>query len=510
MTLRRALAFLVSLLVTAGIAQAHVGSSDIFFAGQAGPYPAHVTIRVPPVVPGRAEIDVQASGDSLQVSVLPIYARTDVKNAPPPEPASPVQGEPNLYRGDLWLMSVGAYSIEVRIHGPAGDGTIQIPVNSVATHQLPLPKYLGAILVTFGSLLAFGGLAIVRVAAGESVLVPGAAMGRREHRKGMIATLVTAVIVTLLLIGGRMWWNAEERDFQRHLREGAWPDLTCTIRNDGPQRVLQLTLAEKELVPGASLPLLPDHGKLLHLFLIREPGRDAFAHLHPVRTGGKTFEVALPDLPDGDYRVFCDLTIDGSGLSSTAAATIQLPKAPESSNTASNLKADQDDSWATVSATNTINQAGETICALSGGLHAKWKAHPPLRAKQDAHLQFELVDGAGQPCALEPYMGMMSHAAILRDDNKVFAHLHPTGNFSMATQMFFQSKLDREAAAANGAPMPAEMDHTKMGHGAPSKEGTSTISLPYEFPSPGKYWVFVQFKTGGEVRTTVFTTSVGE
>src|ERR1700761_4018297 len=94
-------------------------------------------------------------------------------------------------------------------------------------------------------------------------------------------------------------WQSRQggaQDFRRHLREGAWPDLAATVETKGRQRVLHLTLGGKTFKPDYGLPLALDHGKPLHLFLIREPAHDVFAHLHSVRRGGKTFDLALPDL----------------------------------------------------------------------------------------------------------------------------------------------------------------------------------------------------------------------
>jgi hypothetical protein len=119
-------------------------------------------------------------------------------------------------------------------------------------------------------------------------------------------------------------------------------------------------------------------------------------------------------------------------------------------------------------------------------------------------------------------MGMTSHAAILRRDGSVFAHLHPTGNFSMAAQGYYQAKMTRESGASapadSMAGMPgmegmanmARMDHSKMHHAMPhlTKDGVALITLPYEFPSPGDYRVWMQFKTGGKVETAVFDASV--
>jgi hypothetical protein len=38
---------------------AHVGSPDTFFTGHAGPYPVRVSVRLPGVIPGRAEVTVR-------------------------------------------------------------------------------------------------------------------------------------------------------------------------------------------------------------------------------------------------------------------------------------------------------------------------------------------------------------------------------------------------------------------------------------------------------------------
>lgn len=483
-------------------AQAHIGSPDVFFDGKIGPYPAKVTIRVPAVVPGRAEIEVRPVSDRpVQVSILPLFSKTSLKNNPPPEIARPAPEEAGLYRGDLWLMKSGGYSVEVKVQGEAGDGVVQIPVNSVATHQLPLPRYLAVALTVLTVLLVIGGLAIVRAAAGESTLPPGAVLDSAHRRKGLVAMTFTAFLCIGSLAGGRYWWNAEEASFRRHLRDGAWPDLTAEVRNDGPQRLLRLTIGDTAFGPHYVLPLLTDHGKLLHLFLIGDGDNGSIAHLHPIRQGGKVFEVSLPPLPEGDYRVFVDLTLSDTGLSSTTTTRIHLPPVPSNPAPAATLPADPDDSWATCSAVSVAEATGPTPSYhFDDGLQLVWHPHLPLRARHDAGLQFEVRDAAGQPVVLTPYMGMFSHAAVMRADGKVFAHLHPAGNFSMAAQSFFESKVAGEGASTG------VMDHSKMHHG--SSSATSAFYLPYEFPSAGDYHLWVQFKTGGQVHTARFEAKV--
>jgi hypothetical protein len=494
------------LLLTALAASAHLGSPDVFYDGMVGPYPARIVIRMPNVVPGRAEISARVqTANPVQVSFLPLYARTAISNAPPPDPGLLVRGETNLYTGDLWLMSFGAYSINVRIRGEAGEGSVEIPVTSVATRQLPLPSWLGKLLLVLGAILIFGGLAIVAAAARESTLTPGLAPGTGERHKGIIAASIAALILVLALSGGRKWWAVEERSFRRHLREGAWPDLAAEIRTEGAQRVLRIDLGKEELSRDSFISLLPDHGKLLHLFLVREPDRDVLAHLHPIRKAGKTFEAALPPVPAGNYRLFCDLTLEGSGMSSTATNSVQIPSISEKPGGQNVLEPDLDDSWAA-----TAPSPGSNVFHLPGGLQVGWKRKEPLHAKEDAGLTFQLRDAAGQPVELEPYMGMLCHAAVLRSDATVFAHLHPAGNYSMAAQAFFEDKLRREKGTGENESA-APMDHSKMGHGSHhghSTSATSEVYIPYEFPTAGNYRIWLQFKVQGQVLTAVFDATV--
>lgn len=510
----RALTLAVILSFFAIAAEAHVGSPDVFYDGMAGPYPARVTIRMPNVVPGRAEISVRVqTSDAVRVSFLPVYSWTPITNTPPPDIGRLVQGETNLYSGELWLMSFGAYSIDVRVKGAQGEGVAQIPVTSVAIRQLPLPSLLGKVLLMLAAVLVVGGVGIAATAGREAALPAGATAGTWQRWAGVLSALAMLTICVLALFYGRLWWKSEENTFRRHLRQGPWPDLATGVRVDGNERILRLEVGKKFFRHNDKAPLIPDHGKLMHLFLVREGSRDAFAHIHPIKKEDYTFDVALPPLPEGRYDIFCDLTFEG-GMSSTATNSVVLPAIPERSAPAKEpVERDPDDSWAAVAADAVPNaQSAAPVFHLPDGLQIEWKCQKPLRTRQDASLRFVVTDSNGAPVTLEPYMGMLSHAAVMRSDGAVFAHLHPTGNFSMAAQMFFAGKAGNGMDSMAGMPrmenMPG-MDHS-MHHMNNMQSGSaaSEVYLPYEFPARGDYRIWVQFKVGGRVVTGVFDARV--
>src|SRR2546430_16539057 len=90
-----------AMILLAALGMAHVGSPDTFFAGRAGPYDVRVSVRLPGVIPGRAQIAVRVAGataaENYRVTVRAGQWNVGLDGAPPPEPAARVPGDPELF-----------------------------------------------------------------------------------------------------------------------------------------------------------------------------------------------------------------------------------------------------------------------------------------------------------------------------------------------------------------------------------------------------------------------------
>jgi hypothetical protein len=475
---------LVLIALVALVSWGHVGSPNVFFDGAAGPYPVRVIVRPPEVIPGLAEVTVRVKeGTAERVTVQPVQWQAGTKGAPPPDVAEPVAGAAGMWTARLWMMTASSYSVQVRVAGPAGEGLAVVPVTTARVRTLEMQRPLGVALSVAGLVLFFGALSIVGAAVRDSMLPPGETPKPRRIRAARTVAVLAGGVLVLLLSGGWRWWNAVEAGYQEKLFQPY--RVQAAVRAGEPARVLRLTIDDPRWGTDRDwAPLMPDHGKLMHLFLVREPGLDAFAHLHPVPVDDRRFDVPLPPLPAGRYRLYADV-VQESGSAQTLVQTVEVPAG------AAGLGGDPDDSFrlsAPLGAPGAVESPLE-----EGGVMIWERGTEPLKAGQEVDLRFAVRDAAGHPAPLEPYMGMLSHAAIRRDDGSVFVHLHPVGSFSMASQEVFARDSAQSAHSAHSM------------HHAPA----SAVSFPYEFPQPGRYRVWVQVRTGGRVRTGVFDVVVG-
>ncbi len=474
-------------------AAAHVGSPDTFFAGSAGKYPVRVTIRPPGVVPGLAEISVRVGSSGVRrVTIRPVRYDAGPAGAPAPDVATPVAGQPGLYAGALWLMSEGSYAIEIAVEGESGTGRTSVPIASLPTRVLPMGRGLFFLVLAFAVLLMAGGLAIVFAAASESALPPGEKPGPARRRAARNTTMAAGGVFLLLLFGESAWSARVRRSAERQVFRSY--RTTAEVRAEGAVRVMKLSIDDPTWKGATWRPLVLDHGKLMHLFAMREPALDAFAHLHPVAVSEREFEAPFPSLPGGTYSIFADVT-DETGLSQTLVARAEVPAAAAGAATAllPSSRADPDDSWRISPPLPPVVRQ-PLVSDLGGGLSMTWASASqaaPILAGRELTLRFLVCDSGGRPAVLEPYMGMKGHAAVVRDDGSVFVHLHPMGTVSMASLDRLSGRHRSDSSESHG---------TMNSASDPGGE----VSFPYAFPKAGPYRLWVQVRSGGEVRTGVF------
>lgn len=165
---------------------------------------------------------------------------------------------------------------------------------------------------------------------------------------------------------------------------------------------------------------------------------------------------------------------------------------------------DPDDSW---HFGDPLPASGPDTCRLPDGFVMQWEKAGALQTKREAPLRFKVLKPDGSPALLEPYIGMNGHAAVRRTDGGVFAHLHPVGTISMAAQEVFVKREERKEKRDDPT-KPAELKSVPSP--AHATNPGDSVAFPYEFPSAGRYRLWVQVKTEGRVLTGVFDAEVSE
>jgi hypothetical protein len=437
------------------------------------------------MIPGVAMVEAQVtSGKVDSISVAPVYLNGKDQGLPPsPDVLQPLPGSAHSFTGKVWLMQSGSWEIRVEVAGASGTGKLVVPVPAYARRTLPMQRSLGALLFALMLFLSVGIVSMAGAAAREGVLDPTATPTTHNRRVGRIAMAVSGGLVITILGLGNLWWNVQAADL-RHTMLYSAPPLAVSF--DGKDH-LTLRMEEdfwhKTRKDQWSMSLIPDHGHLMHLFLLRVPAMDHFYHLHPEPLSEESFNAKLPSLPSGSYKVFADI-VRGTGFPETMVSEINLPEV-----TGAPLSGD--DSGVSTAAFESPLQTTSVSLLPDGGRIIWEQDGAAWRAGQTCWLRFHIEDAEHHPAGdLEPYMGMAGHAEFVRSDLSVFAHIHPAGSVPMASLMMAQRD--------SGLPM----DHNLM-HAL-----TAEISFPYGFPKPGDYRLFVQIKRHGRVETGVFNAHI--
>lgn len=528
----------------------HVGSPGVTFEGLLGNYRVLANINPPDVVPGTATLTIVLpdAPTNVKVEARPVYWSAGLKGTPKGDIILPVEGDASRYEGELWFMEPGTSSVQIMLEENGQIFETIIPVMAMPTAQRDMPQELGTILAALGMFLVILMVTIISSAMSESIREPGEIRNKSSVRRNQIGIALGSICMLLILWAGKTWWDAEADTYSKYLFQPLSAITTLESTSNG--NTLLLSIDPKELNQGKITRklsyMVPDHGKLMHMFLIRKNDLDVFAHIHPKRIDTLNYQVSIPILPSGDYHVFADIT-RFTGFSETIVSTLTIPeKSDFSFASQKEFVLGRDD---TFTFSNPISNqkpqlldAAIMICGkpgiktdLPGGYSAIWESETgEFDAGKLYTLDFALFDPEGQPADLEPYLGMMGHAVVLKHDGSVYIHLHPTGNYSMGSQQMlkerfasgkigfnnlpsglsFPDSIDNVIRILNGLSdeerdelLMADMDHKKL-YGEEHEEH-SMVSFPYSFPEPGSYRIWIQVKINGEIVNGAFDVEVG-
>ena len=546
--------FFLSLVAISLITQGHIGSPGVTLEGNAGPYRLTVLVSPPEVIPGTAQVDIYMQSEGVSsILIKPIYWYAGSEGTPKADEALPVAGETGHYQGQIWLMNSGTSSLELEVTGAAGSGKLLVPVMAVSTAQKTMDPALGWTLAGLAVFLVILMVTIISASSSDGLVSPQEPAPANLRRKRWIGAISSFVILSLMLWGGKSWWESWASDYKRFMYKPF--EANSTVKQEADRQLMTLKIDTARIntlyMTRRLSYLVPDHGKIMHMFLIRSGSLDVFAHLHPQRRDTLTFETVLPPLPAGKYLVFTDIT-RLSGFSETIPDTVDIPEPSQALVQAwkDSLLMDADDTYYITDAITPskvqakLPDSDIVVCGspglqtkLADGSSATWELPKEQKfvAGKLYFLKFAIQDPEGKPAKLEPYMGMMGHAVVFKEDASVYIHLHPVGSYSMASQQTMQARFQSESGPVKWDKLPrpqafadsidqllaslhklpqaerekvlmGDMEHPELND--PEHPEHAVVSFPYSFPSAGKYRVYIQMKREGKILNSAFDVTV--
>lgn len=519
---------------------AHVGSPGIIMEGNAGRYKVLVSIKPPDVIPGIAKVTVYFQNEPASiVTARAVYFRTGDEGSPGAEEMKVVSGQTGQYTSDVWMMSGGSSSIEITAKGKLGNGVMIVPIVAVSKDIKKMPFSTGLTLVILGIFLFVLMVTLIGSSVSDALTKAGEDISLSRMKLRRIGISVAILLTSVIAFAGNAWWKSWINNYNRFMFRPLEATSTIKMVNGASELIFSLDTTSKR--SSSFSYVVPDHGKLMHLFMVRFPAMDAFAHLHPARIDSADFRTILPGLPKGQYLVFADMVYT-TGFTETIKDTIDIPF--DITNTANAL--DKDDAYAfappVTRQSGNIQLAGRegVISCGQPGIGAKLRDSSTMvwqgmtddnyESGKLYQLQFSVLTPDNKMATLEPYLGMQAHAAIIRNDGNVYIHLHPVGTFSMAAETnmlkriadpqglykypdpkIFRDSIDKYMKYISALDEPKREDllmnqmnmHTYSSAGM-NMDHNNMVAFPYIFPSPGEYRIWVQVKRNGQILTGAF------
>src|SRR5262249_11926839 len=159
-----------------------------------------------------------------------------------------------------------------------------VPVAAVSLTAAHMDRGTSLMLGGFGLLLVVGLVGILRAANGPAQVLPKQSMSPTLKRRSMVGMSIGAIFILVVLVSGDLWWNTEATANETMVYRV--PELQAQLKAPG---VLKITLENPNSRSFGDNQwrnfwaqsvvlndLVPDHGHLMHLFLVSMPDMKSF------------------------------------------------------------------------------------------------------------------------------------------------------------------------------------------------------------------------------------------
>ena len=466
---------------------AHVGLNYIIYKHEDEKMPFQAYIKLPKNLSQPADVVLKFIDDyPTSVEIHSLKNNSGTFTLLSKNKSQLVSGEINTFSSQIILEEYGVYSFNLTVTDQDYYEEISVPVNFFPQEKVILgDRSSKAIMLLFLFVLLYGIYLIFFVSSKSSTF--NSKMLKRSNERNSTILFLNFTFFSLLIVflGLNLKNDLKMESFQNNFSI----DSEIEIISDGNKNYLNVQIINNKEAKIIHGDIIPDHGKMMHMFIISDD-HSQMAHLHPVRIDEQNlFSVKLPSINYGKLNIFMDIAFE-SGLAKTLKSTVFFNKkitTPIRSDFS--LKNDIDDSW--------------LLAPKESGVI--WiNKKDSYNSESEIPLSFKVLKN-GIPATIEPYIGMNGHIALLKKDENVFVHLHPTGTINMASKIFLENNLNINN------PFRDKNSNDKASYQAHehSNKNAQNKSDQLQFPSlildkKGSYSLWVQVKVEGEVLTQKF------
>lgn len=203
---------------------------------------------------------------------------------------------------------------------------------------------------------------------------------------------------------------------------------------------------EKAAGGGAVTAFVRDQTKLMHVYAARSD-HTGFQHVHPEMAADGTWSVPLDAAEPGWWRLYGSFIPKESGKALVLSVPYQVP------------------------GDVTLQSMPEPSRTAEADGYTLTVGGAPLKAGRAGALTMKVTRDGEPVTGLRPYLGSYAHVSAFHEGDSAFAHLHPVGEVK--------------------------------GTGGPE------LRFRAQLPDAGRWRLFVQFRTGGELHTAAITLEAG-